>query len=273
LIRDSSETLAGRIAYVELRPFSWEELPPGVGYQAHWVRGGFPEALFAPADEFVSLWRRNFIQTYLEKDLPMLGLSADPVLIRKLWQMIAHLSGQVLNMEKLAASLGIHGTTVRRYLHFLEAAYLIRLLPPFFSNLKKRLVKSPKLYLRDTGILHQLLSIPSFFELSGHPVLGASWETYVIEQLAALAPDWAELFFYRTHSGTEADVVIARAGKPEILIEIKYSTTPKPSRGFYTAAADLGVQRQFVVAPVERSFPLSEAVQVLGLPDLKRVFE
>lgn len=273
LIRDSSESLAGRIAYHELLPFTYEEVQQGHDFRVHWSRGGFPESLLAPDDELARLWRQNFIRTYLERDLPLLGLSADPVLIGKLWQMTAHLSGNLLNMETLAGSLGIHGTTVRRYLDFLESAYLIRRLPPFFANLKKRLVKTPKIYIRDTGILHQLLGIASFFDLSGHPALGASWETYVIEQVAAILPDWAELFFYRTHDGTEADLVIARAGQPEILVEVKYSTTPKLSKGFHVASADLGTKRHFVICPVEQGFPLSETVRVLGFREIKMLFE
>lgn len=272
LIRDSSESLAGRIAYHELLPFSYAEVQRGFDFRTHWFRGGFPESLLAPDDALSRLWRQNFIRAYLERDLPLLGLSADPVLIGRLWRMTAHLSGQLLNMETLAGSLGIHGTTIRRYLDFLESAYLIRRLPPYAANLKKRLVKTPKVYIRDTGILHQLLGIGSFFDLSGHPALGASWETYVIEQLAAILPDWAELFFYRTHDGAEVDLVIARAGRPEILVEVKYSTTPKPSKGFHMAAADLDTKRQYLICPVEQGFPLSETVQVLGYREIKEVF-
>lgn len=272
LIRDSSESLAGRIAYHELLPFTFEEVQSGHDFRVHWFRGGFPESLLAPDDTMSRRWRQNFIRTYLERDLPLLGLAADPVLIGKLWQMTAHLTGQLLNMETLARSLGINGTTIRRYLDFLESAYLIRRLQPFSANLKKRLVKTPKIYIRDTGILHQLLGIASFFDLSGHPALGGSWETYVIEQITAILPDWAELFFYRTHEGTEADLVIARAGQAETLVEIKYSTTPKPSKGFHIAAADLGTKRHFLICPVEQGFPLSETVRVLGYREIKQLF-
>lgn len=269
LIRDSSETLAGRVAYHELRPLHYGEVHALHDFRQHWVRGGFPGSLLAPDDGLSAIWRQSFVRTYLERDLPMLGLSADPVLIGRLWQMLAHLSGSLLNMEKLAGALGIHGTTVRRYLDFLEAAYLIRRLPPFHANLKKRLVKTPKVYLRDTGILHQLLRIGSFIDLSGHPAVGASWETYVVEQLAATLPEWAELSFYRTHDGTEADLVIAKAGKPEALVEVKYSTTPKPSRGFHTAAEDLGVRRKFLACPVPQGFPLATDLWVVGLAELQ----
>ncbi len=273
LIRDTSESLAGRIAYHELKPFYWEEIRDLVDYRTHWFKGGFPPSLLAPSDEYSLLWRRNFIKTYLERDLPLLGLNADPILTGKLWQMVAHLSGSLLNMEALSSSLGIHGTTVRKYLDFFESTYLVRRLQPFFTNLKKRLVKTPKIYIRDTGILHQLLGIPSLFELAGHPILGASWETYVIEQIAAILPGWAEMYFYRTHQGTEADLIITRGGKPEFLVEIKYSTSPKLSKGSYIAQDDLKTRKHYVVCPVEEGFPLSENVQVLGIGELSMLFK
>ncbi len=273
LIRDSSESLAGRIAYHELKPFFLEEIQSVVDYRTHWFRGGFPPSLLAPNEEYARLWRQNFIKTYLERDLPLLGLNADPVLTGRLWQMTAHLSGNLLNLETLSGSLGVHGTTVRKYLDFFESAYLIRRIQPYFTNLKKRLVKSPKIYVRDTGILHQLLGITSSFDLAGHPSIGASWETYVIEQITAILPDWAGVYFYRTHQGTEADLVITRGGKPEILVEIKYSTTPKPSKGFHIAQEDLQTKHHFVVCPVEKGFPLSENVRVLGIHELPVLFE
>ncbi len=273
LIRDSSESLAGRIAYLELRPFTFEEIKNTSNLRTHWHRGGYPESLLAPDDEFSGLWRKNFISTYLERDLPLLGLKADPVMTRRLWQMTAHLSSQLLNMNSLGNSLGIHGSTVRSYLDFMESAYLIRRLPPFHTSIKKRLVKRPKIYLRDTGILHQLLDIHSFIDLSGHPIIGASWENYVIEQIAAILPDWADLYFYRTHDGTEADLVITKSGIPEILVEIKYSTTPKPSKGFYIAKADLNTNKQYVICPVEEDYPLNETVQVISYKNIATIFE
>jgi predicted AAA+ superfamily ATPase len=273
LIRDSSETLAGRIAYLELSPFSFQEVQELVDFREHWQRGGFPDSLLAPDETLSGLWRRNFISTYLERDLPLLGLGANPILSRKLWQMTAHMSGQLLNMKNLGNSLGLHGKTIKAYLDFLEAAYLVRRLRPYHANLKKRLIKTPKIYLRDTGILHQLLGIPSFVELSGHPIIGASWETYVIEQIASVLPDWAEIFFYRTHDGTEADIVVTRGGIPEILIEIKYSTTPKTNRGFFIAQTDLGTKRNYVICPVETGFPLRNGVQAVSYREIPSIFE
>jgi len=190
----------------------------------------------------------------------------------RFWSMVAHYHGQVWNAAEPARSLGIGETTVRRYLDFLEAAYLIRRLPSFSANLGKRLVKSPKLYVRDTGILHHLLGIGSWDELHGHPALGASWETYVIEQLAAAKPDWAELAFYRTQNGAEADLLILRGGKPVAVAEIKYASAPKPGRGFYQTLADLGHPPAWVLSPAQMSYPLSETLRVLGVGDWEKVW-
>lgn len=268
LIRDSSESLAGRIAYHELMPLDFSEVKGKYDFRQHWLRGGFPPSLLAPDDELSSAWRQNFIRTYLERDLPLLGLAADPVVVGRLWQMLAHLSGNLLNLESLAKSLGISGTTVRRYIDFMETAYLVKRMTPFYANVKKRLVKSPKIYIRDTGILHQLLGIPSFSDLVGHPAVGASWETYIVEQLLAALPDTYEMHFFRTHVGAEADVVLARAGKAEVLIEIKYSSAPKPSRGFYHVSEDLKPKRRFLICPVDEGYPLTEDLRVLSYKEL-----
>lgn len=272
LIRDSSETLAGRIAFYELTPFLWKELASYKDINRHWLRGGFPESFLAPSDDLSRIWRQQFIQTYLERDLPQLGLPASPELSYRLWRICAHASGGILNMEKMASSLGIHATSVKRYLDFFESAYLIRRLPPYFTNLKKRLVKSPKIYIRDTGLLHQLLGINNFFDLSGHPMLGASWESYIVEQIAGILPDWAGMYYYRTHSGAEADIVITRGDQPEILIEIKYSSTPKPSKGFFISRDDLGTSKHFIISPVNLPFSLDGDVRVLGLDNLDEIF-
>lgn len=270
LIRDTSESLAGRVAYFELPPFTLPELPPPADYRSHWLRGGFPESFLAADDATSLAWRENFIQTYLERDLPLLGLRADPMLIRRLWTMVAHLNGQLLNLETLGNSLGISGPTVRRYLDFLESAYLIRRLPPFFANISKRLVKSPKLYLRDTGLLHALLNIGEFGQLLGHPALGASWEAYVVQAIAAQLSGRREMCFFRTHDGAEADVVILNAGQPEMLIEIKFSTTPVPARGFYNVIDELKTSKNLIVCPVEQGYPLTENIEVVGIGQLSQ---
>ena len=273
LIRDTSESLAGRVAYLELQPFSSYELPGTIDYRQHWLRGGFPESLLAGDDEESLLWRENFIRSYLERDLPMLGLRADPMLIRRLWSMLAHLNAQVANLATLANSLDISAPTVRRYLDFMESAFLIRQLPPWFANTKKRLVKTPKIYLRDTGLLHALLRIENMGLLHSHPALGASWESYIVQEIAARLPARADMFFYRTHDGTEADLVITRSGIPHTLLEIKYSTTPKPGKGFFIAKNDLATTRNFMICPVSKGYPITEDVAVLSYLELDQVFE
>lgn len=272
LIRDTSESLAGRVSYFELHPFALPELPGAIDYRQHWLRGGFPESLLADSDEKSLDWRENFIRSYLERDLPLLGLRANPMLIRRLWTMIAHLNGQLLNLSALGNSLDISAPSVRRYLDFLESAFLIRQLQPWFANISKRLVKTPKIYLRDTGLLHALLRIGTIRDLQSHPALGASWEAYIVQEMATRLPARADMYFYRTHDGTEADLVITRSGIPEVLVEIKYSTTPKPGKGFYIAKNDLSTTRNYIICPVPKGYPLAEDVSVLSYLELDRIF-
>jgi hypothetical protein len=186
--------------------------------------------------------------------------------------MTAHLNGNLLNMEMLAGSLGVSAPTVRRYLDFLESSYLLRRLQPWFINIKKRIVKSPKIYIRDTGILHKLLGIGDANGLLGHPAVGHSWEAYIVQEIAAQLPPRTEMFFYRTQDGTEADVVIVRSGIPEVLVEIKHSTTPRPTKSLHIAMKDLGVKKSFIVCPVENGYPLAEGVTVLSYRDLTQLF-
>ncbi|MFZ4475140.1 MAG: ATP-binding protein [Saprospiraceae bacterium] len=269
LIRDSSESLAGRVAYYEMQPFLHAEVPQ-IDYRVHWQRGGFPESLLAPDDRRSTQWRQNFIQTYLERDLPLLGLRADPIVIGKLWTMLAHNHGQLLNVEALSNALGLASNTIRKYMDFLESAYLIRRIQPFYTNIGKRLVKSPKVYIRDTGLLHSLLGIPDFDRLQRQPILGSSWEGYVLQEIAGMLEETDQLYFYRTNSGTEADAVIVRGGAPIILFEIKYSTAPVPSKGFYIAQKDLGTTRNYVVYPLERDYPLNAQTQVIGFNNISK---
>lgn len=264
LIRDTSESLAGRIAYYELMPMSYAEVQHLTDYRTHWFRGGFPDSLLAVNEQNSAQWRDNFIQTYLERDLPMLGLSANPVLTRRLWTMLAHLNGQLLNLEALGNSLGITSPTVRRYLDFFESSYMIRRIQPWHLNISKRLVKSPKLYIRDTGILHALLAIGTFEQLQGHPALGASWEAYIIQEIASMLPPRHELCFYRTQDGTEADLVIVKAGIPDILVEIKYNSSPSLTKSMHIASADLRTRRNVIVAPVNENYPMRDGFEVLS---------
>lgn len=272
LIRDASETLAGRIAYFELPPLSYRELPPNTDFRTHWLRGGFPDSLLAANDANSLVWRDNFIQTYLERDLPMLGLNANPLLTRRLWTMLAHTNGNLLNMETLGNSLGVSSPTVRRYLDFFEASYLVRRISPWYANLGKRLVKSPKIYIRDTGILHALLAIGSMEQLHGYAQLGASWEAYITQEITTMLPPRHELYFYRTQDGTEADLVIVKAGVPDILVEIKFSSAPTMTKSMRIAADDLTPRRKVIVAPVAEPYVLTGGYEVLPFALLNTLF-
>ncbi len=272
LIRDTSESLAGRIAYYELPTLTLAEVSHLTDYRTHWLRGGFPDSLLAPDERSSIEWRDYFIQTYLERDLPMLGLSANPILTRRLWTMLSHWNGNLMNFETIGNSLGITSPTVKRYIDFFESAYLIRRIQPWFSNIPKRIVKSPKIYLRDTGILHALLAIENLEQLQGYPAVGASWEAYIIQEIAAMLPPRHELYFYRTQAGTEADIVIVKAGIPDILLEIKYSSVPTVTKSMYVAAKDLKTRRNVIVAPVAENYPLRDGFEVLGYANLNSLF-
>jgi len=269
LIRDSSESLAGRIIYKELTPFNLTEVANGIleDMQRHWFRGGFPDAYLAPSDRMSVRWQTGFIQTYIERDLPMLGLDIDRNVIRKLWTMVAHIHGNVLNMSNLGRSLGITSVTVKKYLAFLEGAFLIRQLQPWSVNLGKRLVKAPKIYVRDAGALHRLLGIGAVDALQMHPALGASWEGYAIEQIIQLLPDDMEAFYYRTHEGAECDLVLVRGGKPIVGIEVKHTSAPKLAKGMLQSFADLGTTSNFIITPDTDDYLLSEQVRVCKLAD------
>ena len=265
LIRDSSESLAGRIVYEELTPFSLTEVIHLKDVFYHWFVGGFPEAFLIKKNKIRNVWFSNFIKTYVERDLPMLGLNIDRTTIRKLWGMAAHLQGSILNVSSLSKSLSITSPTVKRYLSFLEDAFLIRLLPAYAVNLKKRLVKSPKIYLRDTGLLHHLLRINTLEELQGHPILGNSWEGYVIEQIIQQGGDHFEYHYYRTHEGAECDLVLIKAEQPVACVEIKYTSSPKTSKGMLQSFSDLNAHSNFIVTPQTDDYALTEQINVCSL--------
>lgn len=260
LIRDSSESLAGRIAYKELTAFNYIEIYNHELSGLHWFRGGFPPSFLAPSDRISISWINNFIQTYIERDLPLLGLRAAPTFLRNLWLMLAHIHGNVLNMELLSKSLEVTGPTIKKYIHFLSEAYLIRILHPLHINIKKRIVKSPKIYIRDTGILHQLLGITTYDMLEGHPMKGNSWEGYVIEQISLHVQNQYEMYFYRTHQGAECDLVLTIANKPEIAVEIKYTSAPRVSKGLRTSIDDLGTKKNFIICLSEEEYPIAENI-------------
>ena len=273
LSRQSSESLAGRIVYHELAPFSAHETVTGTREKqmALWNRGGFPGAFLAPSNARSLAWREAFIDTHLQRDLPALGVRIPATAMRRFWEMLAHFHGQLWNASKIAASLGVTAPTTKHYLDTLEDTFMIRQLPPFAGNLKKRLVKSPKIYLRDSGLLHALLRIGSIDELLGHPIAGASWEGWVIEQALAASGTNTGASFFRTAAGAEIDLVLEKPRGKRIAIEIKLSTAPKPSRGFWTGIADLKPSEAYVVYPGKERYPLGHGVEALPVSMLAEV--
>lgn len=269
LLRQSSESLAGRVAYLELTPLLAAELPDDAHTQQQLLlRGGFPLSYGAPSDELSFIWRDDFTRTFLERDLPQLGVTIPAETLRRFWRMLAHLHGQLFNASQIGQSLGgVAHTTVARYLDLLVQAMMVRRLEPLHANLGKRLVKSPKVYVRDSGVLHLLLNIQTLNDLHGHPIAGASWEGFVVEQVFAHAPIGADITFYRTAAGAELDMVVT-VGDRHYAFEAKFSSSPKPTRGFWQALKDLEVERAWVVAPVEAEYTLEERVDVVPVQRL-----
>jgi predicted AAA+ superfamily ATPase len=267
LIRDSSESLAGRIAYVELSPFNFLEIQDRFEYRKHWFYGGFPNALLAPDASMSVSWISQFVRTYMERDLPALGFGGNSAFAMRFWQMLAHHNGNLLNASSLANALGVSVTTIKRYLDFFEQAYLIRLLQPWEYHAKKRLVKSPKIYLRDTGILHYLAGIGNMDTLYGHTLVGSSWENYVIEQIGQLLPDNFTMHFYRTQAGAEVDLVLVDGLIPRFCIEIKHSSTPAITRGMIQVIDDLQTPHNFIITPQTATFDIKSGVTVCNFKD------
>lgn len=269
LLKQASESLAGRISFHELSPFDVSEVQPTQAELPKlWLRGGYPLSWLAKTEEASVAWRESFIVTHLERDIPAFGIRVPGTTLRRFWQMLAHLHGQMWNASRLASSFGVSAPTVQHYLEILEATYMVRRLPPLHANLNKRLVKSPKIYLRDSGLLHALLGLRSLDDLAGHPVVGASWEGWVLEQIAQLLPPPWQLSFYRTAAGAEIDIVAERGNK-KIGFEIKFSSAPALSKGFWSAMSDLKLERAYVIAPVETGYPLGQKVEVVSAVDLK----
>ena len=272
LLRQTGESLAGRVSYVELTPLLADELQPDLAtLQSLWLRGGFPLSHLASDDEAAFVWRQDFIRTFLQRDLPDMGVRVPAETLRRFWTMLAHLQGQLFNASQLGVALGgASHTTVARYLDVLVDTLMVRRLQPHLANVGKRLVKSPKVYLRDSGLLHALLGLATVRDLQGHPIAGASWEGFVVEQVAAHLRPSAQLGFYRTAAGAEIDLVI-EDGLHKIGIEIKFSAAPKPTKGFWEALKDLRIEKAYVVAPVRQRYPLATGVEVVpvsALPEL-----
>lgn len=266
LVKGVSESLAGRIQYIELPSITIMEAAKNkITANTLWIRGGFPSSLTAGSLPKSLLWRQQLIRSFVERDLTLLfGSEISVGNVRNFWQMLAHQQGGIWNGQKISNSLGVSGPTVKRYLHFLEGAFLVRSLEPWFVNTSKRLVKSPKIYVRDTGLLHALLNIPDYPSLLGHPVAGASWEGFVIEQIIQGLPEGIRPFFYRTHHGAEADLVLVKGIQPVAAIEIKLNNTPVVSKGFYQTLEDLGLKKGYVITPDSDSYSIGLA-EVFGL--------
>lgn len=270
LLRQSSESLAGRIAYIELHPLDlleYEETKLD-HINALWVRGGFPESLLAETDEHSFDWRIDFIKTYLERDIPQLGPRIPAETLSRFWTMLAHNQGTLLNAAHMARNLEVSGVTIGRYLDLMVDLLLVRRLKPWTGNLGKRLVRSPKIFVRDSGLTHALLNISSFNDLLGHPVVGGSWEGFVIENIMAVAGSRIQPYFYRTAGGAEIDLVLELPGKERWAIEIKRSAAPALSKGFHVACEDVKPSKRFVVYAGQDSFTMKGGIRAVSLHDL-----
>jgi len=263
LIKQSSETLAGRISYFELTPFVLKEVSEDNHLKTLrklWLRGGFPRSYLASNEKESIEWRLDFIRTFLERDIPQLGFRTPAKTLERFWRICAHLHGQLLNSSKLGESMGVSHHTVRSYVDMLEQSFVLRVLRPYESNLRKRLIKSPKIYIRDSGILHALLSIENHNDLLGHPVYGASWEGLVMENILPLLPNW-KASFYRTSYGSEIDLILEKGNK-RVAIECKGSTSPNLTRGFWNAVSELKFKEVWVIAPVKEAYPIEKGIMV-----------
>jgi predicted AAA+ superfamily ATPase len=269
LLQQSGETLAGRISYMELGPFDALEAP-ATEIETLWVRGGFPSSFLARNDLTSFRWRQDFIRTYLERDIPQFGPRIPAETLRRLWTMLAHTQADLLNAANLARALSVDGKSIARYLDLLVDLLLVRRLPPWHGNAGKRLVKSPKMYVRDSGIVHALLRLPTLEDVLGHPVTGGSWEGFVIESLIAAAPEGTEASFYRTAVGAEIDLLLKLPGDVLWAVEIKRGTAPKLGRGFHQACADLNPARRYVVYGGAERFPLTPETEAVSLTDLAK---
>lgn len=262
LVKGVSESLAGRIGFIDMSGFDLTE----VGAQERnrlWLRGGFPRSFLA-ADDFTSMvWREDFVRTFLERDIPQLGITIPAETLRRFWTMVAHYHGQVWNAAQFARSLGASESTARRYLDILSGAYMVRILPPWFENIRKRQVKAPKIYIRDSGILHTLLQLRTLSDVQSHPKLGASWEGFALEQVVELL-DTRDAYYWATHGGAELDLLV-RVGGKHYGFEFKYADAPGASRSMHVALDDLSLERLWVVYPGKQEYALDEKISVIPL--------
>ena len=264
LIRNASESLAGRIEFVDLQGFNLSETGEE-NLRRLWNRGGFPLSYLAETEKDSVAWREGFVRTFLQRDLPQLGINLPSTTLRRFWTMLAHSHGQVLNSSQLAKSMGMNDKTIRSYIDILDATYMIRSLQPWFANIKKRQVKSPKIYFTDTGLLHHLLGINNQNSLLGHPQLGSSWESFAMEQILRIVPGLVP-YFWSTYTGAELDLLFSVNGK-NVGIEFKYTDTPKSTKSMHSAIDDLNLEKLYVVYPGVERFPLHESIDACPLTD------
>lgn len=277
LLQQSSETLAGRIRYMELSPFTIPEIEESekLGFQLNklWFRGGFPNSYLAPSDTESWDWRDDFISSYVERDIPLMGPQIPATKMKRFWMMLAHYHGQQIVYSEIGRSLEVTHPTVRSYLDILTDFYMVRQIQPWSGNTQKRLVKSPKIYLRDSGLLHKLLKISDFEGLLGHPVLGASWEGLVVENIIlALSNKW-QYSYYRSASQSEIDLILEGPGRQTWAVEVKRSSAPTVGKGFFTACEDIGATHRYVVYPGEERFPMAAGTEAIGLIEFLRLLE
>jgi predicted AAA+ superfamily ATPase len=267
LVRGVSESLAGRIGYVELPSITLKEtLGTTITQEKLWLNGGFPASLQFKKNGDSFLWRQQLIRSFIERDLRMLfNIDLNPKIADNFWQMLAHINGNVWNASTIATSLGVTSPTVKRYLEFLEGAFMIRILEAWYINTEKRITKAPKVYFRDSGLLHAFLSIDSNNHLHGHPVVGSSWEGFVIEQIIQQLPYGVKPYFYRTSQGAELDLLLVKGITPKVAIEIKLNNAPTVSRGFYECLSDLKLKKGFVITPKSDSYAINDEAYVINL--------
>ncbi|XOV82130.1 MAG: ATP-binding protein [bacterium] len=269
LMRQSSESLAGRISYLEMGGLDVAEIDgKQADRQTLWLRGGFPDSYLATGDDVAMDWLENLIRTYLERDIPQMGFRVPAARLRRLWTMLAHLQGETINYSKLASNLEVDAKTVRHYIDILADLLLVRRLEPWHANVKKRLVKSPRYYVRDSGILHRLLGINSYDALLSNPVLGKSWEGFAVENILSILPSRTEIYFYRTAAGAEVDLVIKMPSSEIWAIEIKHGVAPKIGKHYNQTCDDVGATHKFILYGGEDEFPVGNDVKIISLPGL-----
>jgi predicted AAA+ superfamily ATPase len=269
LLRNAGETLAGRIEFVDLHGFDIAETG-SANIQENWVRGGFPRSFLADSDDDSAHWREGFIRTFLQRDLPQFGIQVPEPTMRRFWTMLSHTHGQVLNSSGLARSMGMTDKTIRQYVDHLEQTYMVRVLPPWFENLKKRQVKAPKIYIRDSGILHTLQSISSSDQLDTHPLIGASWEGFAIEQIIRIHA-LTQVYFWATHASAELDLFVLHQGK-RFGFEMKLTESPRVHRSMRTACQDLNLDHLYVIYPGQERAELDTNITAVGLQDIAGLF-